>query len=85
MKRLLRMGIPVLMLALLATPLVSNRAVIAQGGGSTTAVGVTFFGSLFNFDVYNDTGEVANGFEIEVDGVQDPPIEFFPNRYETQA
>ena len=55
-------------LALLAPP----RASSAQ----TT----TFFGSLFNFDVYNDTGEVAHGFEIELDG-SPPPVAFFPDRY----
>lgn len=56
-------------LALLAAP----RMAAAQ----TT----TFFGSLFNFDVYNDTGEVAHGFEIELDGVANPPVSFFPSRY----
>ena len=30
---------------------------------------VTLFGSLANFDVLNDTGQDANGFEIELDGV----------------
>jgi hypothetical protein len=40
----------------------------------------TTFGSLFNFDVYNDTGEVAHGFEIELDG-SPPPVGFFPDRY----
>src|ERR1041385_2392584 len=30
---------------------------------------VTLFGALANFDVLNDTGQDANGFEIELDGV----------------
>ncbi|HVO25712.1 MAG TPA: plastocyanin/azurin family copper-binding protein [Candidatus Margulisiibacteriota bacterium] len=40
----------------------------------------TVFGSLFNFDVYNDTGEIAHGFEIELDG-SPAPVAFFPDRY----
>ena len=30
---------------------------------------ITMFGALANFDVYNDTGQDANGFEIELDGI----------------
>jgi hypothetical protein len=56
-------------LALLAPP-IAARAQTAT----------TVFGSLFNFDVYNDTGEVAHGFEIELDGSA-PPVAFFPDRY----
>ncbi len=57
-------------LALLATP-AASRAQTAT---------TTVFGSLFNFDVYNDTGEVAHGFEIELDN-SPPPTGFFPDRY----
>jgi hypothetical protein len=59
----------VLSLALVATP-ITSRAQTAT----------TVFGSLFNFDVYNDTGEVAHGFEIELDN-SPPPVAFFPDRY----
>lgn len=31
--------------------------------------GITVFGSLSNFDVYNDTGQDAYGFQIELDGL----------------
>jgi len=31
--------------------------------------GVTVFGSPYNFDVYNDTGQDAHGFQIEVYGL----------------
>lgn len=34
------------------------------------AAQTTIFGSLANFDVFNDTGQVTEGFEIEIDGVQ---------------
>ena len=29
----------------------------------------TTFGALSNFDVFNETGEVTHGFEIELDGI----------------
>jgi hypothetical protein len=45
-----------LLLALLTAPIASQ----AQ---------VTLFGSLANFDVYNDTGQETHGFEIELDGI----------------
>jgi hypothetical protein len=45
-----------LLAALLAAPVASQ----AQ---------VTLFGSLANFDVYNDTGQETHGFEIELDGL----------------
>ena len=46
-----------LLLALLAAP------------AMTHAQTVTMFGALSNFDVLNDTGQDAHGFEIELDGV----------------
>src|SRR5450755_3214486 len=41
------------------------------------------FGSLGNFDVYNDTGQDAHGFQIELDGVQaqQVPYTFNSTRY----
>lgn len=42
----------------------------------------TMFGSLSNFDVVNDTGEVARGFEIELEGISSSDIAFtFGNPY----
>ena len=40
---------------------------IAPGMAQTQ--GTTVFGGLSNFDVYNDTGENAYGFQIELDGL----------------
>ena len=40
------------------------------------------FGSLSNFDVVNDTGEICRGFEIELEGVNPADIAFtFGNPY----
>jgi hypothetical protein len=40
------------------------------------------FGSLSNFDVINDTGEVCHGFEIELEGVSSSDVAFtFGNPY----
>src|SRR5579884_1160951 len=51
--------------ALLTTPF----AVRAQS--------VTMFGALTNFDVYNDTGQDAHGFEIELDGVTAAQVPYY--------
>ena len=34
------------------------------------------FGTLSNFDVFNDTGEETHGFEIELDGVSSSDISY---------
>ncbi|MGI8744366.1 MAG: hypothetical protein ACR2NN_17690 [Bryobacteraceae bacterium] len=57
-----------LALAILAAPMASH----AQ---------TTLFGALTNFDVYNDTGQDAHGFEIELDGVTQVPYYFSSTRY----
>jgi hypothetical protein len=51
------------------------------------AQGVTMFGSLSNFDVLNDTGQDAHGFEIELDGVnsQQVYVTFNATRYGAPA
>src|SRR5690348_5213198 len=54
-----------LLLALLAAPL----AVRAQS--------VTMFGALANFDVLNDTGQDAHGFEIEIDGITPAQVPYY--------
>src|SRR5438552_19194422 len=51
------LGSSSLLLAMLAAPM----AMRAQS--------VTLFGALGNFDVLNDTGQDAPGFEIELDGI----------------
>jgi hypothetical protein len=51
-----KLGSSVLLLALLAAP----GAVQAQ---------TTLFGSPANYDAYNDTGQTAYGFEVEIQGV----------------
>src|ERR1700730_732403 len=58
-------------LALLAAPLASQ------------AQTVTLFGALTNFDVLNDTGQDAHGFEIELDGITpaQAPYQFNWTRY----
>src|ERR1041385_7183867 len=48
-------------MALMLIPLATPFALRAQT--------VTLFGALSNFDVLNDTGQDAHGFEIELDGV----------------
>jgi len=49
---------------------------------SSPALATTMFGSLSNFDVINDTGQVTRGFEIELEGVSPPDISFtFGNPY----
>lgn len=60
-----------LLLALLIAPVTSR------------AQTVTLFGALGNFDVLNDTGQDANGFEIELDGItpQQVVYEFNWTRY----
>src|SRR4029077_10706464 len=58
-------------LALLAAPLVAR------------AQTATVYGSLGNFDVVNNTGQDAHGFEIELDGLQaaDVAYTFSVQRY----
>ena len=42
---------------------------------------VTMYGALSNFDVINDTGEQAHGFEIEIHGITSVGGTFTWNRY----
>jgi Divergent InlB B-repeat domain len=46
---------------------------------TATAPGVmraqtTLFGTPSNFDIYNDTGQITNGFEVELDGILNPTV-----------
>ncbi len=54
-----------------ATKVVGSSALLL---GLITAAGVvnaqtTLFGAPSNFDVYNDTGQITHGFEVELDGL----------------
>jgi hypothetical protein len=60
-------GSSALLLAMLAAPMTSN------------AQTVTLFGGLSNFDVLNDTGQDAHGFEVEIDGVTPADVPYFFN------
>ena len=60
-------------------------SVVAIVGGTLLSVvnsssGTTppMYGALSNFDVFNDTGQVTHGFEVELDGISplDVPYEF---------
>ncbi|MEI7479374.1 MAG: hypothetical protein WCK25_03595, partial [Actinomycetes bacterium] len=46
--------------------------------GSSVSSGTTppQFGTLSNFDVFNDTGETTHGFEIELDGINPSDITY---------
>lgn len=48
-----------------------------------SAAAASLYGTLSNFDVYNDTGQVTHGFEIELDGItsSDVVYSFTANRY----
>ncbi len=70
-KSMAKMRRNALLMAFLAAPLAMN------------AQTVTLFGSLSNFDVLNDTGQDAHGFEIELDGITpaQAPYYFSATRY----
>jgi hypothetical protein len=58
-----RWALPVALLALCAVAL---RPAFAQ----------TTFGTLSNFDVFNDTGQECHGFEIELDGISSTDVSY---------
>jgi hypothetical protein len=55
-------------------PKVLVGAAIVIAWHCTPAPAQTMFGSLSNFDVVNDTGDVCRGFEIELEGVSSSDI-----------
>jgi hypothetical protein len=61
-----RWAIPVAVLAMVAFSGMVRRSALAQ----------TTFGTLSNFDVFNDTGQECHGFEIELDGISSADISF---------
>jgi hypothetical protein len=44
-------------------------AMLAIGGFNSPAAAATTYGTLGNFDAVNDTGKVAHGFEIDLEGI----------------
>jgi hypothetical protein len=57
-------------------------ATLAFAWSQGSAHAQTMFGSLSNFDVVNDTGEICRGFEIELEGISPPEIFYtFGNPY----
>jgi hypothetical protein len=54
------------------TPLLAALVLSWAALGSASAQ--TTFGSLSNFDVFNDTGQECHGFEIELDGISSTDI-----------
>jgi hypothetical protein len=62
-----------------ATALGSGALLLGILSAPTASYGqsLTLFGSLSNFDVYNDTGQDAYGFEIELDGLQPAQAYYF--------
>jgi len=68
-----RIGLTAKVLAPLA--LVASSVVYI---GTSVSSGTTplQFGTLSNFDVFNDTGEVTHGFEIELDGVSPTDVTY---------
>ena len=55
-----------LQLALLALSFLASRAAFAQAT----------YGTMSNFDVFNDTGQECHGFEIELDGLSSKDVTF---------
>ena len=55
--------------------MIAAAAMAIAGFGMSVDASV-MFGSLSNFDVINDTGEICRGFEIELEGVSPADIAF---------
>src|SRR4051794_21773480 len=60
-------------------------AMLMASAGAYAQTGVTLYGSLANFDVLNDSGQDACGFEIELRGVTSIGGSFSYNRYGAPA
>src|ERR1043165_9968223 len=61
--------------AALALGMVASIPGAASASTKTAAAG-TQFGTISNFDVFNDTGQVTEGFEIELDGIASTDITY---------
>lgn len=51
-------------------------AALLAGSASAAFASPTLYGSLSNFDVYNDTGSETHGFEIELHGVSAADVSY---------
>ena len=51
-------------------------AVVLSVMANGYALAQNTFGTLSNFDVFNDTGEETHGFEIELDGIAGTDVSF---------
>lgn len=58
----------------LGAPIAAFAAALLVGAGPGLAQ--TTYGSLSNFDVFNDTGEECHGFEIELDGISSADVSY---------
>ena len=60
--------------SLLAVLVVSAAVtfVVARSSSATPPI----YGSLSNFDVYNDTGQVTHGFEIDLEGISTTDVQY---------
>ena len=56
-------------LARVVAPIAVVGVAVATMTGVSSGTASPQFGSLSNFDVFNDTGQVTHGFEIELDGI----------------
>ncbi len=56
--------------------LAARLAPLAFCLGASPAHAITYFGSLGNFDVVNNTSGEANGFEIELEGISSKQVTF---------
>lgn len=64
-------------------PAIFAAAVAVGFPGIAQAQSAIIYGSLSNFDISNDTGQICHGFEVKMDGVQvaDYSGSFTANRY----
>ena len=63
-------AIAVLLAVVVATPRVASSATNQRTASPTQ------FGTISNFDVFNDTGQETQGFEIELDGISSTDITY---------
>src|SRR4029077_15265300 len=52
-------------------------ALLIAPAASQAQTTLTMFGALSNFDVLNDTGQDAHGFEIEMDGISSAQVLYY--------
>ena len=62
--------------AIMATGTVVYAADLQGSSRAAATSSPTQFGTLSNFDVFNDTGQETHGFEIELDGVSPSDVQY---------